>query len=71
MTIPDGPYAYYATETQTRPTIVEAMANYISECGEEGWVPLSMYPGRFVRLQEVTLAEPDATQVVDNKPAKL
>lgn len=46
--------AYFYTQKPGGPRIlVEVWADNISECGEEGWRPLSQYPGTFTRLIEV------------------
>lgn len=66
MTIPDGPYFYFATKTATRPILCEVSCGYVAECGESDWRPLAQYVGgRFVKLVEQPQAEESAP--VDNK----
>jgi hypothetical protein len=57
--IPDGSYHLYATEKVTRPIVVEIMANYVAQAGEEGWRPIAHFVGKFVRLREVEAVLPD------------
>jgi hypothetical protein len=51
MTLSDGSYHYYVNNIG-RPMLVEVMANYIAEVGEEGWRPIASYTGKFVPLIE-------------------
>ena len=61
----DGPYYFYAHD-KARPILVEAMAQFISECGEPDWRPLSAYSyGRFVPLVEL----PDVSELEAFWPA--
>lgn len=50
--LPDGSYHYY-TNDKLPPIVCEIFLGWVLEAGEEGSRPLSSYPGKFVRLQEV------------------
>jgi hypothetical protein len=62
----DGAYRYFPSERSSHSIVCEIACDFVSECGEEGWRPVSAYAhGKFVSLIEL----PDISELAAWWPA--